>query len=483
MKHFITTIAATLAFNAYGQQGETIPQKLNSLIVEHVEKQHFSGSTLLGAGNQIIYKKTVGLADRENNKPLTEGHTFAIGSITKMFTAVMVMQDVEKGTIKLDDTIEKFLKNTKINSANQITIRHLLNHTSGLGNYMEERLFVMKRRADKLKTVDDYLDIVEASSANLAPLGTHRYSNSGFILLGKILETVNNKPYKDLLEERIIVPLNLQHTKVTAFADDATVAQPYRIFTPNNFINFNETKHISLNAMPDGGLMMNAEDLYLFAQGLMSGKLVSTATLQQMINGKVETGRSDFGNYGLGIAVGTIDGEEWIGHSGYSMGYDSDLRMNLKEKAAIVALSNNNNCNTPSLNTKISSIIAGKEPSKVKQLLSDFLIQNIKSKGADYVTANIHQLLKDNGYSKLIDEWNLLRLADELDMAHMNNESLLIFDLNKNVFSNKPNAYKAYAEAMARRKMNKEAIALFNKALELNPKDDYTIKRLKELSE
>jgi hypothetical protein len=253
------------------------------------------------------------------------------------------------------------------------------------------------------------------------------------------------------------------------------------VFSVANHIDYSNGQNSTTRVNPDGALLMSATDLYLFAQALMNGKLIKKNTLQLMIADTVETGRSDSKHYGLGLAIYNIDGKQWIGHGGYSMGYDADVKMNMEENAAIVTLSNNNNCNTPLLNNRVLALINGKTPSKVNTLLGTFLIKCIGEKGMEYVKNNIQEMLTQEGFRSIKNEWDLIRLADEMDMAKMKSESLLMFELNSYLFPDKPNVFKAYAEAMVRRDKKKEAIELFTKASKINPDDEYANRRLKEL--
>jgi CubicO group peptidase (beta-lactamase class C family) len=204
---------------------------IDSLVTDYGNVRQFSGVVLAGKNGNILYQQAVGYADREMQIKNA-------ASMGKTFTAVMIMQLVQEGKLRLDQTIKKLLPGTRVMKADSITVFHLLTHTSGIGNYMMHSKFEEDRnRLKSLTGVVPYVEDMEPTMSTVC--SSFEYSNSGFIVLGRIIETVTGKEYQQNLQERIFTPSGITNSYLhyPATFQAPSEAVPYIAYTAKTYTN------------------------------------------------------------------------------------------------------------------------------------------------------------------------------------------------------------------------------------------------------
>ncbi|HEX6050083.1 MAG TPA: serine hydrolase domain-containing protein, partial [Gemmatimonadaceae bacterium] len=204
-------LAALGASTAAAQPSRTLTQKLDSLAGSGVLENRAAGIvTAVVKGNDTLLFKGYGKADVEWDVPMPADAMFEIGSVTKQFTAAAVMQLVEAGKITLDDDITKYVPNTPVHGR-RVTIRHLLNHTSGIPSYTDVgNRFGRVMRLDLAR--DSLVAMVANDSLMFEPGRYFYYNNTGYYLLGMLIEKVSGKTYAEFLQERLFAPLGMTST-------------------------------------------------------------------------------------------------------------------------------------------------------------------------------------------------------------------------------------------------------------------------------
>jgi D-alanyl-D-alanine carboxypeptidase len=181
-------------------EGKPWLNDLDAFVQKQVAADRFSGCVLIAQGETPIFRKAYGFASKRF-KVLNQIDTkFNLGSINKVFTKVAVMQLAEQHSLSLEDHISEHLPNYPSDNASRITINHLLNHSSGMGNYFNEKFEASK---DKLRTVDDFMNLFINDPLSFKPGEKLQYSNAGYVVLGKIVESVSGKDYYDYVREHI----------------------------------------------------------------------------------------------------------------------------------------------------------------------------------------------------------------------------------------------------------------------------------------
>ena len=269
---------------------------------------HIMGSVVVQKDGQTIYHTTIGYADIENNIPATSETFYRIGSITKTFTAVLVLKAAAEGRLSLDDTLEKYFPDAGIPNADLITIDQLLRHRSGLRDITNDMPEDFMTYHTEAQTRQQMVERIAKAGTNFPPDAEYRYCNDGYILLTYILEDVYGKTYAELIDEKIVRPLDLSQTRYADLINpQGGDARSYYLM--DDWVLAPETN--ASIAVGAGALISTPTDLAKFGTALFNGYFGS-GILEQMEEMKDGYGRglTTFPNgericYGH---IGAIDG-------------------------------------------------------------------------------------------------------------------------------------------------------------------------------
>ena len=302
-----------------------VAESLTAYLEGLVKEDRFSGVVLVAKDGKPVFMKAYGLADKAKNVPNNPETKFNLGSMNKMFTAVAIAQLAEQGKLSFDDKVGKFLPDyPNKDVANKVTIHHLLTHTSGLGSYWNAKFDA--RRA-QIKTVADYLALFADEPLLFEPGARFEYSNSGFIVLGAIVEKVSGQSYYDYVREHIYKPAGMTHTDAYQMTDDTpNLAMGYTGMGPDgrpaDGPRRPNTETRPNRGGPAGGGYSTVGDLLQFALALNQHKLLSAKMTDLITMGKVAMGP---GKYGYGFGDMRVNGQRFFGHNGGAPGIGSDL--------------------------------------------------------------------------------------------------------------------------------------------------------------
>lgn len=292
-----------------------------------------------------------GKADLSNNVNLQPCNITRVGSTVKMFTATIILKLQEEKKLNIEDKISKYLQGehiTNIENADKATIRQLMQHSSGIYNYIQSLKFQTASLNDLVKEwrADDLLKYAYKKDAYFSPGEDVRYSNTNYILLGLLIEKIEGKPLYEVFDQKIIQPLGLSHT---LFAGKNPV--------PNEIVRGYIDIYSNLNVIEstyfsgwdyytaDGGLISNPYDMNMFFRALMNGKIINSVSLNQMLSWKIpkEPDKEFFPiSYGLGIfKIETPQGIAYM-HSGDAIGYFATMLYFPNSNITIVYASNSN---------------------------------------------------------------------------------------------------------------------------------------------
>ena len=323
------TVVALTSFTAGFAQTLDIA-KLNQFFDRLAEKNKAMGSLTIARDGKVLYTRAIGYSqiNETEKKPLTAESKFRIGSITKMFTAAMILQLVEEGKLKLTDTLNKFFP--QIPNAEKITIVQILGHRSGIHDAIIDRNLRTSPNTKEV-TKEELLAIVAKGTPDFEPDTKHQYSNSGYFLLGLIIEKVTGKSYEEALQERIVRRIGLKDTYTATGNIDVNKNESLTYFyIGGNWKQTPET-HPS-NLFGGGSIVSTPNDMVKFIQALFDGKIISRKSLDQM-----KTMRD---GYGLGMGVSTLGDKTYYGHTGGADNYGAWLAYLPEEKLAIAYTTN-----------------------------------------------------------------------------------------------------------------------------------------------
>lgn len=349
---FFSVLVALAGFAATAQ--DINKAKLDSVFTSLEKNNKFMGSIALMRNGQIVYTNAIGYSDVEAKKRPDENTKYRIGSITKTFTATLVMKAIEEGKLKLDDTIDKYFP--AIIHANKITIRQLLSHRSGIHNFTNDTSY--QAWFTMPKTRHELVAIITAAGSDFEPGTRASYSNSAFVLLSFLLEDIYKKPYAELVEQRIIKPLGLKNTRVGGkIAAESNEAKSYT--SEENWKLEKETDmSIPLGA---GAIVSTPTDLVKFADALFNNKLVSAASLQEM--------QKVTDNFGFGLIRFPFYDNTSYGHTGGIDGFTSVFSYDPDHKIGYALISNGSNYNNNEISIAALSAVYNK-PYQVPQFVT-----------------------------------------------------------------------------------------------------------------
>ncbi len=300
-----------------------IASSLRAYLDDLAALDKFSGVVLIARDGKPIFEKAYGLANRAKNLPNNIETKFNLGSMNKMFTAVAIAQLAQAGKLSFDDTVGKHLPNYPNKEfAGKATIHQLLTHTSGLGSYWNAKFEAKKA---SIKSVADYLSLFAADPPPLEPGKKFQYSNSGFIVLGAIVEKVSGRSYYDYVRERIYKPAGMKDTDAYEMtAETPNLAMGYTLEGAGTGPRHENTGSRPNRGGPAGGGYSTAKDLLRFHIALRENKLLTKKYTDLITTGKVSMGG---GKYAYGFGDESINGKRVFGHNGGAEGIASDLSM------------------------------------------------------------------------------------------------------------------------------------------------------------
>ncbi|MFD2445406.1 serine hydrolase [Bacillus sp. CGMCC 1.16607] len=332
---FIITLSVVMSFNPNKYEGNT-EEKISQYIKD---KEDFRGTVLVTKGDEIIFDKSYGFAN-DKKKIKNDEHTqYQIGSLTKSFTAAAILKLEEEGKLKTSDPIADYLPDFP--RGKDITLHHLLTHTSGIYNYTAGK-FVQNKKVTPEKIVKWF----DKEKLEFEPGEKFQYSNSNYILLGMIIEKVSGMSYEQFLAENILKPAGLNET--TTNRDDAkNLAIGYKGYKKDKFID---------NSVPyaAGMVISTANDLLKYDKALYERKIVNEESLKKLFTPEKD-------DYAYGWINTEMFGEKVHWHNGGINGFRSIMSYFPDQGYTIIVLSNNVMENVDSAAMDISAILFNKK--------------------------------------------------------------------------------------------------------------------------
>jgi len=458
--------------------GQTKVENLDKLIGAYAENANFNGSVLVAEKGVIIYKKGFGLANMEYGIPNQPSTKFRLGSVTKQFTAMLIMQLVSENKLALDSPISRYLHDYPKKTGDRITIHHLLTHTSGIPDYTSFPGF--RQLMGTTARPEELVRLFADSALEFAPGERYQYSNSGYVLLGFIIETITGKTYEQVLQSKILVPLEMNNTGYDHNSSVLTDRAAGYNRAGNSFQNANYIDmSVSFSA---GGLYSTVEDLYKWDQALYTEKLLPKKYLDLSFAKQVP---ADGQFYGYGWMIGKIsvgnstDRIETIGHSGVINGFNARITRIPSDKSLIVLLNNTGGAPLDEMTVGIAGILNDKPYSFPKKSLAYSLLHVIDQDGLDAARLFYDKVKTSEDYQ--LNENDINSAGYELLQSSRAKEATFLFKINVEAFPNSFNAYDSYGEALLTLGDTTQSIENYKKSVKLNPGSQSGLSALKQL--
>lgn len=311
-------------------------KRVQELIDSLCLKDVFSGTVLIAKRDNILFKKACGEASKRFHVGNNIDTKFNLGSMNKMFTSTAIMQLVEKGLIRLDEPISKYVDESWLpkEMTDKITIHHLLTHTSGLGSYFNDTYWNGSRQLYRI--LSDFTTLVQGDKLAFEPGTRFQYSNTGMLLLGVVIQESTGEDYFEHIKQYIYEPAGMENSN--SYEMDNPVENLAIGYVPaNNKYGWenNIYKHV-IKGGPAGGGFSTVIDLHKFTVALLNEKLVSKSSLNLLWTDHSNSG------YGYGFRVVETPNDKKVGHGGGFPGLNSNLDIFLNSGYIVVVMSNYN---------------------------------------------------------------------------------------------------------------------------------------------
>jgi len=359
----ITIFTCLCLFSLETSEAQNLTSQVDEYLLSHSQPNAPGASVLIAKDGKAIYKKAVGMANLELNVPLSTDHVFEIGSITKQFTAVSILMLEEQGKLKIEDDITKFIPDYPTHGKT-ITIHHLLNHTSGIKSYTSMPSFIKNARTDMTPT--ELIDVFKNEPMDFDPGEKFLYNNSGYILLGHIIEVVSEQSYAEFIQDHIFSKLGMKSSYYGSMKK-IIKNRAYGYQDRNGFVN---ADYLSLTLpYAAGSIMSTVDDLLIWQNAISANKLIKRSSLEKAINGSTLNNGEKI-PYGYGWSKGSVNGSDTYEHSGGIFGYVTNGIFLPKENMYVIALSNCDCSNVGEMSTKIAAMAIGKPFPSIKDAIT-----------------------------------------------------------------------------------------------------------------
>ncbi|MEA3504670.1 MAG: serine hydrolase domain-containing protein [Bacteroidota bacterium] len=327
--------------------------EIDNKISAFAKKSGFNGTILLAKDGIPLYKKNIGYSDFKNKIALSDSSEFQLASVSKQFTAVAILLLEEQNKLNIDDDINYYFPKLHLSG---VTIKHLLNHTSGLSDYIP---IVLKKWTEKYPpTNTDVVSLLEKNrlKQRFSPGSRFQYSNTGYFLLASIVEKVSKKSMNDFLKENVFTPLGMHHTKVYNYGLNNWDSQQIKGFKKNNYKYKAFKQGIIDGVVGDKGVYASADDLLKWSNALYNGYIISKKTLGNAIR-KSELNNGASIKYGFGLRITENFNGKMIYHNGSWGGFRTTSRYYINESVSLIILSNNSYRYLGSLARKVKGVL------------------------------------------------------------------------------------------------------------------------------
>ncbi len=449
--------------------------KVDAFLEEMYTNKFFNGTLLIAEKGKAVYHNSLGVANPKTGEKLSANASFRLASVSKQFIGMGIMILKEKGKLDYDDNIKKYLPELKYED---VTIRNLLNHTGGLPDYMDlfEKNWDTETPIDDRKTAFN-ADMVAMYAKMMPPIDfkpgdKYAYSNTGYVLLGEIIERASGVPIRDFLQKNIFDKAGMTNAQAFSPTDEFTVKnRVYGFSYSSDGQGFEENDWTFLNGMiGDGGIYASAPDMLKWSNALTENKLVKRTTLEEAYKPVTlnDGTQSDYG-FGWGLNISEEDGHlEGVQHTGSWVGFRTVIVLNFDTERTFILLTNNSSRQFGDLMRGVAAIWQGDEAVIPKQ--------SIAAKIAELLEKNVEEreLFRqfENWQKNDADKYDFDEASiNELGYDYMGrgelDKAIMIFKLNVKTFPESANTYDSLGEVyLAQANLN------YQEAYKMNPANE-----------
>jgi CubicO group peptidase (beta-lactamase class C family) len=433
----------------------------------------FNGNALILKDGEIAFQGSFGIGNTDPIDSLTVNSIFRLGSVSKQFTAMGIIKLNESGHLTYDQDITAFIPELPYRG---ITIRHLLNHVSGLPDYMEmmdENWMTELETNDPEKFVSGNIDLIEMFAKvepdiHFKPGEKWEYSNTGYVLLASIVSRASGIPFAQFLKEQIFEPAQMTNTSVYKFVIGSDPEMPMRVYgyrTELNGIDLVSTDVHYLNPVAgDGGVYSTLADLLKWDRILYTEELISQNMLEEAFTPAI-LNNGDTTNYGFGWFIGkSPSGKQVVEHSGGWVGFVTYIYREIEENNCIIVLTNNSSRYSGGIIKPLKNILHDQPYEMPKISISEAIGVVVSNDGIDAGVEQYKKLKSDNPEKYDFAENQLNSIGYQLIQLDRIDDAIEIFRLNNEEFPNSANTYDRLGDALLASGDTTESLLIFKEA-------------------
>lgn len=371
-----------------GAANKALISKTDEIIKQYTAPGWFSGSVMILRGKDVIYDKSFGYSDIEEKVKNTSNTKIRIGSINKHYTATLVLQKVQSGSLSLDDTLDKFDLGFEKDIAKKITVRHLLQHRAGFADMSILEYF---RNYRKMKTINDKLPLLVNKPLNSEPGEEYNYSNYGYIVLGAILEKLEEKSFKEIIADNLIDVIDAKNTIYDLTENVKGKAQSYQFNALGQKVN--RTSRLE-NITPDGGMYATTYDIAHFYYELFYGEKLLNDNFKAVLgNGYKDSART-------WSEILLSDKAQWSSYGG-GQGVSAAAEIIIKDKLMVIVLANTDGNVAELISQRIADAYKTNDYEEITLPVGLFVNNLLNTKGSQYFADHAKEALFAAGYTKI----------------------------------------------------------------------------------
>ena len=458
------------------------PDQIDALLKRYAEYGQFNGSALVAQNGKVIFKSGYGLANMEWNIPNTPDTKFRLGSITKQFTSMLIMQLVQEGKVKLDGKITDYLPDYPKKTGDRITIHELLTHTSGIPGYTEFPDFFQHKSIEP-STPTEFVKYFADSALLFEPGTKWSYSNSGFFLLGVIIEKVTGKPYEQVLRERIFDPLGMNSSGYDHFT---TIIPKRAAGYEKGISGWINAPYLDMSLpYSAGSLYSTVEDLYTWDQALYTDKLLPDGLKEKMFKPYAHA----FGQfwYGYGWMMGKLaegrstDSVDVIQHGGGINGFNTLICRFPGDRSLVVLMNNTGGTRLGEMCQAIAGVLYDKPYDQAKRSLAETLVSALRKGDIAAAVKQYRDIRKNQMDQYALSEREMNVGGYQLFRGGNLKAAIEVFKLNVEEFPKSANTYDSLGEAYMMDGNKELAIKNYEESVKLDPTNTNGKKMLEKL--
>ena len=457
-----------VAFSPLQVRGQDAAAQIEALVSQYHGLRQFSGAVLVGQQGNVIYEGGFGYANMDWQIPNSPATRFRVGSVTKQFTATIILKLVERGQLSLDGAITDYLPDYPSEIGDQVTIHHLLTHSSGIPSYTGLPEFGEMMRNPFAP--DSFIAVFSELDSEFEPGSTFRYNNSGYFLLGVIIEHVTGMPYDEALRTMVLDPLGLDDT---GYDHQEAIIEGRATGYSRTLTGYDVAAYLDMSLPYAAGSMYSTvRDLHDWDRLLYTDQVFADpGTKELMLTPYIQ-------NYGYGwsireIPVGADDGMvKLIEHGGGINGFVTGFWRLVDDGYVVIVMDNTEGSRVAAIQRGIVDILYGETPASPKRWIAEILLEIIDERGIEAGARRYRELKSSRPDGFDFGESELNTLGHHYLGEGDTETAIAVFELNVEVYPDASNAYDSLGEAYLAAGNRELAIENYVRSVELNPRNE-----------